>query len=269
VVRFQIDINGVAHPIPSKFWRPPRPPGVFAFVLHDFQTSYYFRKDLGYSVPRGLFEDKGPLKNEQGWPEMVPLEPRVGVKLTEELQWFWFKQLVLSYFGHADFAKLTPAEMEFMKNAWRGITKGYTAFCNDKGTDTYRDFIRNVNRDKDLPMLWENTCGGSTMALSSDDIRSKGYKVKTLRVSDYEKWKDWTFLDHPQFFTFGTNATPYLSGTTDTFTTTGPWKVDPMHYLDGKHIPVPIISKAGHVFVEPNRVRILDPREPTPNPYIQ
>ena len=265
----QIDINGVAQPLPARPWWPPRTPGVYAFVLHDFQTSAYFRKDWGYSVPRSLFEDKDRLKNQQGWPEMVPFEPRVGVKLTEELQWFWFKQLVLSYFGHADFGKLTPQEMEFIKNAWRGITKGHTAFCNDKGTDTCWDFIRNINRNKDLPVLWENTCGGSTVQLSSKEIYAKGHKVRTLRVSDYEKWKDWTFWDHPQFFTFGTNATPFQAGTKDTFTKTGPWKVDPMHYLDGKHVIVPILSEAGHVFVEPNRVRILDSMEPTPNPYIQ
>ena len=106
------------------------------------------------------------------------------------------------------------------------------------------------------------------MQLSSDDIRAKGYKVKTLRVSDYEKWKNWTFLDHPQYLTFGTNSTPYLTGTKNTFTTKGPWKVDPMHYLDGKHIPVPILSEAGHVFVEPNRVRLLNPWEQTPSPYV-
>ena len=267
-MRYQIDINGVPHPLPPSAWKSPRPLGVFAFVLHDFQTDYYFRKDWGYSVPRGMFEDRGPLKNDQGWPEMVPFEPRVGVKLTEELQWFWFKQLVLSYFGYTDFQKLTPMERVFIENAWRGITKGHTAFCNDKGTDTCWDFIRNVNKNKDLPVLWENTCGGSTVQLSSADIRAKGYKVKTLRVSDYEKWKNWTFLDHPQFFTFGTNSTPYLTGTKNTFTTKGPWKVDPMHYLDGKHIPVPILSEAGHAFVEPNRVRLLNPWEQTPSPYV-
>jgi len=265
----QIDVNGIAHPLPYRPLLPLRPPGVFAFVLHDFQTSHYFRRDWGYSVPRGLFEDKDRLKNRQGWPEMVPLEPRVGVKLTKELQWFWFKQQILSYFGHADFNRLTREEMKFIKNAWRGITKGHTAFCNGKGTDTCWDFIRNENRDKDLPVLLENTCGGTTVQLNSDQIYTKGYKVKTLRVSDYEEWKNWTFWDHPQFFTFGTNATPYLTGTKDTFTTTGPWKVDPMHYLGGKHIPVPILSKAGHVYVEPDRVKILDPGEPTPKPYMQ
>ena len=267
--RVQIDINGVANPILSKPLLPPRPAGVFAFVLHDYETSEYFRKDWNTSVPRGLFEDNDRLKNEQGWPEMVPFKPRAGVRLTEPLQWFWFKQLVLSYYGHVDLDKLTPEELEFIKKAWAGITKGHTAFTNGKGTNTCWDFIRDMNRNKDLPVLWENTCGGSTVELNSTAKYGKGYKVKTLRTSDYELWKDWTFLDHPQFFTFGTNATPFLAGTKDTFTTKGPWKVDPMHYLDGKQVPVPIISDAGHVFVETNRVRILSPRESTPNPYVQ
>jgi len=268
-MRVQIDINGVANPLPSKPLLPPRPAGTFAFVLHDYQTSEYFRKDWNTSVPRGLFEDRDRLKNERGWPEMVPFKPRVGVKLTEPLQWFWFKQLILSYFGHSDFAKLTPKEKEFIKEAWRGITKGHTAFCNGRGTDTCWDYIRGVNEGAELPILFENTCGGSLVELHSADKYTKGYKVKTLRTSDYEQWQNWTFLDHPQFFTFGTNATPFLAGTKDTFTTTGPWKVDPMHYLDGKHVPVPIISNAGHVFVETNRVRILSPQELMPNPYVQ
>lgn len=267
-MRVQIDINGVVHALPPPPFRR-RPPGVFAVVLHDFETSAYYRQDWGYSVPRGLLEDKDRLKNEAGWPEMVPFEPRVGVKLTEELQWFWFKQLILSYFGHKDFDRLTGEQKEFIRNAWRGITKGHTAFCNGRGTDTCWDFIRNVNRDEELPILWENTCGGTTIELNSAEVYAKGHKVKTLRTSDYETWKDWTFLDHPQFFTFATNATPYRVGSVDTVTTTGPWKVDPMHYLDGNHIPVPIISKAGHVFVEPERIRILDPDEPTPNPYVK
>jgi hypothetical protein len=238
-------------------------------VLHDFQTSEYFREDWGYSVPRGLFKDTDKLKNNQGWPEMVPFEPRVGVKLTEELQWFWFKQLILSYFGHTEVERLTLGEMEFMKSAWRGITKGHTAFCNNRGTDTCWDFIRDVNRNEELPVLWENTCGGTTVELNSTAIYAKGHKVKTLRTSDYEIWKDWTFLDHPQFFTLGTNATPYQSGTKDRLTNSGPWKVDAMHYLEGRHVPVPILSATGHVFVETNRVRILNSSEPTPSPYVK
>jgi len=268
-MRVQIDIHGVPNPLPP---RPPlrRPSGIFAFVLHDYQTSEYFRQDWNTSVPRGLFDDTDRLKNERGWPEMVPLQPRVGVKLTERLQWFWFKQLILSYYGHSDFNRLSAAQKEFIREAWRGLTKGHTAFCNRRGTDTCWDYINGVNEGAELPILFENTCGGTVVELhSAEPHPKKGYKVKTLKASDFELWQDWTFLDHRERFTLGTNATPYLVRTKDTFTKTGPWKVDQMHYLGGKDVPVPLISDAGHVFIQTNRVRILHDNEPFPLAYVQ
>jgi len=269
-MRIQVVVHGTAAPAPPPAPTPaPRPPGIFAFVLHDYQTSEYFRADWNYSVPRGLFDDRDKLANDKGWPEMVPFNPRIGVKLTERLQRFWFKQLMLSYFGHTDFDRLWIYQKSFIRDAWAGLTKGHTAFTNGRGTDTCRDFIRDLHDGAELPILWENTCGGSLIELYSNRLYSKGYRVKTLKTADYELWKDWTFLDHPQFFTFATNATPYLVGTKDTLTKTGPWKVDPMHYLDGKHVPVPIISDAGYVFIEIHRVRILQTDEPTPPPYRQ
>lgn len=263
-MRVQVDIHFAGAP-PLL----PRPPGVFAFVLHDFQTSEYFREDWNYSVPRGLLEDKDKLKNDKGWPEMVPTSPRIGVKLTERLQRFWFNQLMLSYFGHTDFSLLSPTQKEFITEAWRGLTKGHTAFCNGRGTDTCWDYIRGVNEGAELPILFENTCGGNLVELYSATPSTKGYKVKTLKTSEYELWKDWTFLDHRERFTLATNATPFLVGTKDTLTNTGPWKVDPMHYLGGKHVPVPLISEAGYVFIKANRLRILHEDEPTPRVYVQ
>jgi hypothetical protein len=271
-MRIQVVVHGTAAPAPPPAPAPtPRPPGIFAFVLHDYQTSEYFRAGpgWGYSVPRGLFDDRDKLANDKGWPEMVPFDPRVGVKLTERLQWFWFRQLLLSYFGDTSFEMLNAAQKAFSKDAWTGLTKGHTAFTNGRGTDTCWDYIRNLNKGSELPVLWENTCGGSLLELTSVVPYSKGYRVKTLKTSDFLVWRDWTFLDHPQFFTFGTNATPYLVGTKDTFTKTGPWKVDPMHYLHGKHVPVPIISDAGFVFIKRHRVRILQQAESTPSPYRQ
>lgn len=257
--------------------KPPAPVGHFAYVLHDrepyaiLEQSEYYREDWGYCVPRGLLEDDDKLKNDRGWPEMVPLEPRTGVKLDERLQWFWMKQLVLSKYGISliepmsgsrlvtikeQFLQLPQWQRDYMLNAWRGITKGETAFMNGKGTDHNRDFIRGENEDGEFPQLFENLCGGATIELYSRFPYGRGYKVKTLRVADYETWKHWTYQDHPQYFFAGKNATPYLVGTVDTFTEVGPWKVDDMHYLDGKPVIVPILS-AGDEYVKVNRVRLL------------
>lgn len=246
--------------------KPPAPSGIFAYVLHDYETDEYNHK------PRGLVDPDDKLKDTQGWPEMVPLEPRVGVKLTEKLQWFWMKQLVLSMYGislieHYSgsklitiqdefYSRLTSWQRDFMLNAWRGITKSQTAFMNGKGTDHNWDYIRNQNKGGELPQLFENLCGGAVIELTSRTPYGKGYKLKTLRVDRYEEWKHWTYQDHPQYFYAGVNATPYLVGTVGTFTRTGPWKVDDMHYLDGKPVIVPILSY-GDEYIAANRVRVM------------
>jgi hypothetical protein len=237
------------------------PPPVFAFVLHDFQT-----EDYNY-LPRPLYDPNDKLDDDKGWPEMCPLDPRVGVKLTERLQWFWVKQLVLSAYGvdvnnRDQFrARLSLNQQDYIENAWRGLTKSQTAFTNQRGTDTGRDYIRRLHPDADLPLLFENTCGGTVVELASRTVYSKGYKVKTLRTLDYEAWRSWTYKDHPQYFTKATVSTP---------TQLAPhlWRVDPFHYLDGEDVPVPIISDAGYVFVAPSRVRMLAQAEAWPRAYV-
>lgn len=233
-----------------------RPPGVFAFVLHDWQLEQFKYK------PRSLFSPTDSLGDDKGYPEMCPFNPRIGVKLTERLQWWWFGQLRLSAGVHSAQAGLSAPGMSIaeLKNKWRGLTKGFTAFMNNKGTDEYRDYINKANEGADLPQLFENTCGGTTIELFNKSIYAKGYKVKTLKTSDYVIWKGFTFRSHPQYFTKATNATVISYG--------GKWRVDPMHYLDGADVPVPIISETGYVFIDPARVRVLDANEAFPRSYF-
>lgn len=231
--------------IPRIAMPPARPPGIFAFVLHDWQMRQFDFK------PRSLLDPRDQLDDEKGYPEMCPLDPRIGVKLTERLQQFWFKQLQLS----------APSMfMTELKNAWRGLTKGHTAFMNKKGTDNgYADYINGTNEGAEPPQLFENTCGGTTVELFNRSIYAKGYKVKTLKTSDYELWKNWNFRTHPQYFTLATNSTVIRYA--------DKWRVDPMHYLDGQDVPVPIISEAGFVFIDPARVRVLADGELFPRAY--
>lgn len=263
-------------------------PGIYLFALHDFQTRTYFRQSWGYSVPRSLFEDTDKLRNDIGYPEMVPLKPRNGVMLTKQLQWFWVRQIVLSMYGislleykvgdrlvtiQEEFKnKLDSSQQNFIINAWHGITKGHTAFCNGRGTDHCRDYIGGLNSGStELPILWENTCGGHTLLVNSQTVTSsmEWIEVKTLKVSEYHLWKnaDYRQSKWRPFFTLATNSTPYKVGTVDTVTKAGPWKVEPMHYLGGKSIPVPLISHDGYVYVYKDRVRILGQIESFPNPY--
>lgn len=239
-----------------------RPDGIFAQALHDFDTRAYYRDAWGVSVPRSLVSDNDKLDNDKGFAEMVPFSPRIGVKLTKDLQWFWFRQILISKYGHNEMYRLSPLERDYILNAWRGLTGGHTAFLNGAGTDTRRDYITGVNPDADLPILWENTCGGSVLELFSVEENRGRYSVKTLDPARYDLWKHWTFRSHPQYFSMGTNSTPL--GYDRRWTKAGPWRVDPFHYLDGLDVPVPIMSAGGHAAVHADRVRILEADEPFP-----
>jgi len=242
--------NGTIYPRTDITSRPPA--GLFAYVLFDWQLAMYDYK------PRSLFDPRDGLNDDQGYPQTCPFSPRPGVQLTERLQWFWVEQLCVSKYRRG-WKYLTPDKQIVIKEAWRGLTKSQTALTNRRGTDVCWDYIRGINEDADLPMLFENACGGTTIELSNRKLYSKGYEVKTLRVRDYDKWKNWTFLDHPQYFAIATNATVIPDG--------GKWRVDPFHYLGGADVPFPILSEAGVVYVAPERVRILGEGEPFPYPY--
>lgn len=257
------------------------PPGIWAQALHDYDRPEYFRADLNRSVPRSLFDPRDKLKDDSGYPEMIPLSPRVGVKLSKALQWFWVKQLVYAKFRieikereigdiripiERDFElKLSPAQREYIKEAWRGLTKGHTALTNGAGTDTRADFINRLrmsNQPGDLPILWELTSGGSLLKLHSRESYGTGYKVLTLSLNRFQEWKDWIYIDHPGFFSFATNSTPF--GFDGELSRLGPWRVDNFHYLGGIPVPVPLISDLGFLYIRKDRVRLLEPGEPFP-----
>lgn len=252
---------------------PPaaRPEGFYGVVLHDWETSVYYSTRFGTSVPRSLYDPRDKLENDEGYPEMCPLIPRMGVKLTEKFQWFWCKQLVLSAYGidlietptstlqDEFYRRLSVPQQNYIKEAWRRLTKGHTAFCNGRGTDTCWDYIRDVNRGAELPILFENTCGGHTVQFVQPAPYASGYKVKMLDQLKYNLWKDWTYKSHPQFFTFAVNSTVIRWGAY--------WRCDPFHFLDGKDVPVPLISFVGYSYIDRRRIQILKDTDPTPRAY--
>lgn len=227
---------------------PLPPAGIFAFVLYDWMLAMYDYK------PRSLYSPTDGLADDHGYPQMVPLDPRIGVKLTERLQWWWFEQLAFA---------APRMGMEDLKNAWRGLTKRQTAFCNNAGTEQTggrRNYINDWNTSaREYPILWENTCGGHVVELYSREEYARGYKVKALKVSDYDKWKGWNLRTHPQYFTKATNATVIPYG--------DKWRVDAMHYLGGADVPIPLMSETGFLYIAKERVRLLEPNEAWPGAY--
>lgn len=290
MTRLSLDLSLRLSPRPIQSPKITLPPGVWGQALHDFESPdewpedpsfrpMYFRDDLGYPVPRSLANPKDRLNDAKGFPEMVPGDPRVGVKLTKRIQWFIVKLFVLSKYGilliederqgktfESEFKRLlTRAQQDYIKNAWRGHTKSFTAFTNQRGTDNCIDYINGVtNGSNELPVLWENVTGGTLLRLESLRVYRQGYKILALKTSDYLIWRNWTPYDHPGYFTDPTNSTPYaLDG--KTLTLRGPWRADRFHYLGGS-APVwtPIMSNTGFFYIRKNRIRILKQGEPFP-----
>jgi hypothetical protein len=298
IPRFSISLHLRNRSIPTEV--PTLPTGVlWARALHDYESpekldasgryvpdppsAHYYRADLGYPVPRSLYA-KDRLDDAKGFPEMIPGDPRVGVKLDRRLQWFWFKILVLAKTGvelveRIEAGRLVTFEDQykrrrangiinpdmdlFLKNAWRGLTKSFTAFTNQKGTDNCIDFIRGIsNNTNQLPILWENTTGGALLRLESDRVYRQGYKILALNPADYALWKNWTPASHPGFFTEATNSLPF--GFDGIPTLRGPWRVDRFHYLNGSPVFVPILSNTGYFYIRKNRIRIMREGDPFP-----
>ena len=257
------------------------PPGkILAYVLHDQETAFY------NFTPRSIVNPNDKLQNDVGYPEIVPLLFRDYVDLTEAWQWFWFDQLMLSMFGHTDLNLLAQVEQDFIKNAWRGLTKGYTAFCNGKGTNDAHDYINNNTLDG-FPGLSQLSCGGNVVELLDANLVTRYgqyyYKVKVLDGTKPPPLsKDVNHATAPQVVNVATNSTPF--GFDGNPATSGPWKVDHFHYLNGKPVYFPVASKgipvsergfddAGYYwvvdFIDARRVRLMRQGDQyPPNPTV-
>jgi hypothetical protein len=258
--------------------------GMFVFMKHDFQTSFYYRQGWGRSVPRMLQSDSDHLTNDDGFPQMVPGKPRIGVRMDYGIQWFIVKQFVLSRYGimlTGDIERgfksvLSTTQQTFIKEAFRQAFRDDTAFTNHSGIYNKRtgwsgkSFIHNTGGPS-LPRIWENSCGGSThrvnQKLITDDM--DWIEVATLDPAKFHEWREYNFIDNREYFVFATNSTPYLVGTRNTLTKTGPWKVDPMHMLGGAHVPLPLMSAGGKLQFERRRVEIMYNMTEFRTPYNQ
>lgn len=252
----------------------PWDPRSYATIKHDYESSEFTRPDWGYPVPRSLLKNS---TTPPVTPEIVQFHPLLGIGLSEKVQWFWVKQLALSAYGvHMDPTResfereLNPVQREYIRYAWRSITHGDNPFCKGKGTDKYQDFVSRVNLSMLPPTLWEVSCGGSVHEMGNEPHGKFGFQIKTLKLKEYDQWKDYTYLSHPEYFAIGTLATPYLIGTEDATTTRGPFQVRPLPYLGGKDVPIPLISHLGIVYAKLSRIRIKHGR-PTvwPTPYFR
>lgn len=280
--------------------------GVYAYMKHDQETEFYFRKrnaagDYGFPVPRSLESDTDHLSNWDGFPEMVPMRPRDGIQLTEQIQWFivaqwaWSKWkvdileteipipgtsqmrvwTVKEQFRH----KLNQIQQEYLKEAFRQCFRDDTAFSNHSGIWNKREgdwtgksYIHDTGGPS-LARMWELSCGGSTHKVNSKEVRPdmEYIELMALRPGEYKTWRRYRY-DDPKvrhFFFFAVNSTPFAVGTRNTLTKRPPWKADEMHFLGGADVPLPFMSNTGKVEVMASRVEILRDMREFRYPYIK
>lgn len=234
---------------------PPKPVEPTLYVLlHDFECDDGSHPPY---LPRVYGMDKG-------FPETEKCLNSNFERMTEPWQWFWFE--LLKRFDHSNLPETT------LKRRWANLTHGNKAFTNKHGSDTHRDYINQTNMEAE-DMGHENvtTCGNVVMAA--------GTPVKTMeRLYLPVKCIDRNqppppieeVINQPWFIHRATVCLPYQVDSTPLPTApNGTFRVNPFPDLDGQDVPVPFISKGGINYIDMRRLRMLNPGEPIPSPYVR
>lgn len=103
-----------------------------------------------------------------GYPGVYPLYLSQYCDLTEDWQWFWFRQLIHSFtgFAHWDEDRLSRAVLDMLKGKWKSLTKATEAFTNFRGTNNNRDHINNNGLDGVAGQEPLDCCGNIIKVLS-------------------------------------------------------------------------------------------------------
>jgi hypothetical protein len=123
------------------------------------------------------------LRNNRGYPQMVPLISRKGSKLTEEWQRYMMDVQCLYFFGSV-FESLGKTEKERMVRWFSSMFGDNRFLTNNAGVTTRYNVFTGTNSDAGLPMAQEVVCAVNVMELDTvhPEIKSSVacYRVKTL-----------------------------------------------------------------------------------------
>lgn len=238
--------NYIYPPAGVRFTLNPR----YGIVLHDHEM-------LGISRP----ERNGAPTRVYGLPETQKLMDNSPVILTEDLQWFWYDKLKLSY-PSTQYDEDLPYK-KYMQNAFKSLTHGGRAVTNFKGWNNgYANYPSEINLDKG-PMAFEPILMGGALVQILGQFFKYGEWFYKIRAIDAKK----PLPDIDQY------TTPYLFyyATVSTRNALGPGirQVDPFPQLSGRDVPIPIFSNTGANAIRQAVVRLLEPDEEAPSPYVR
>lgn len=224
----------------SKATKPagiPLPAGNFARVLHDDEAT--------------------DGRQRIGMPETQPLYYVDFSPMTEQWQWFWFRQMIYLFtnFVHWDEKRLPKAELDRLKAEWRSLTHGKKAFNNNHGTNEAQadgsdggiDYIsgrHNAGRQAKQASLI--TCGNVVRVLGSRT--AKGVPIETLDgLKPPPPIEKVNRLTTPWLIFAATNVPADKSDPKNwkpIYTASGRIRVDPFPNLAPKDTPVPLLSNS-------------------------
>ena len=252
-------------------------------VLHDFDTVEYFREDLGYSVPRSLFNKGDGLLDRQGYPEACRFWSATGkgAPLTKELQWYWFNLCMLSMYGDVydspTWKAMTPIQRKEFVNEWTTFTDDRRVLTNHAGTNIRANYPANkilgIPLKSGLPLQFNLTMGGNVVkVLSHEEVSKNGEPHYEIEVWNGKNpapdARNFNWRTHPHLVHRATNSTPFAyDRKTILMPPRGPWRVDPFVFFQERGSPYALLANERQ-WISVHRVRRLKKSELFPRPYV-
>jgi len=151
-------------------------PGFRRRVLHDWERDDW--------VSNGSYVWRSNLPEVYRCGEAENHENHHFVQLTKEWQFFWFDIMSKVYFGKYH-GELTKTQYAWLSSRWTAIGGNKRAFTNGHGTDVYRNYVADTNRDtKTLPAIATLVCGGHCFTEKRIVINSAGEEMLELPSFD-------------------------------------------------------------------------------------
>lgn len=238
----------------------PLPEKQFAKLLPDTKLKEWKFMCRSLTYP----DDK--LKDDKGYPQMMPFVPRVGTKLNAQWQWWMMQQQLYYMFGHTEWDRLSRAYKTKMTTWFNNMFDDHRFLTNGAGVNIAYNAITGERKGGSLPIAWEVACAVNVVELVSTRIIAKYgrffYEVKTLDgsknpppiISSNPNVQKYNHITTPQFihvavtWAFNEKTGKHLTEDFPQLANVG---------LSG-HSLYPFISPQGKVLIEIDKVKLLN-----------
>ena len=179
--------------------------------------------------------------------------------LNKEWQFFWF-DLCCKVFYERYHQNLTKKEYAWLAKRWTSVGGSKTAFMNQKGLNTKRNYVLGERMDKEEAAIYTLVCGGASLA-GTRVVNDKGMEM--LKVDHFDGKKPPPpvetinpYTDPRVFFATTITAKKIRDG----------FSVNPFPQFKGTDVPVPLIASKD-IYYPMKDLEIVNGTE-KPSPYF-